>query len=373
MDNISIIGDNCTGCLLCKNVCPKNCISLKEDKCGYIYPNVESELCVNCGRCLRFCPEYTHIKRNKPLKAYASWGKDLNIREKSSSGALATIISAHFISNGGVVYGCYLDNTFICKHIRCLSTYDLDKIRGSKYVQSSIEHTFLEVYNDLELGKKVLFIGTPCQVAGILSFCKYHTNLYTIDLVCHGVPSVKIFKNSLPYKVKGESFDRISFRYNTHYHLSINDSCGKILYERSLEKDLFFKGFFTSLFNRKSCYKCQYASVQRVGDITLGDFWGIHRDEINTDVDKGVSLVLINNIRGNDIIEKILENIELVERPIEKALLGNKQLKRSAQKNFRYYLFNFLYPIFGFYISTLLSIPDKVIGGYIKYLLKYKL
>lgn len=361
MRNINEV-KNCYGCFACMSKCPKQCISIVKDKLGHLHPQA-NEQCIECNACLKICPSINTVELNKPLEVYAAIGKNNKTVERSSSGGLATILSEQIISSNGVVYGCAFQEGFNFKHIRCENLEDLEKLKGSKYVQSNISEVYKAVEKDLKCNKKVLFIGTPCQVAAIKAYFKDNSFLYTIDLICHGVPSEKILKESLPPKIIKTEIDLIRFRTKEKYQIALykND---RLLYTRPLSKDFYLKGFFTSLFNRESCFSCQYTTKNRIGDITLGDFWGLN--DLKFKDTKGVSLCLINTDKGHSLYSTINNSIISSPHKIDEALNGNKPLNHPSQKTLSVKIFQRLYPIWGFKLSVLFSIPGIVIKNLIK-------
>lgn len=356
--NISKIS-NCYGCMACVNICPQKCIDIKHDKLGFLYPSVKSN-CTNCGKCLRTCPANSPIPLNSPIETWAVWKKDKIELSKSSSGGAASAISESFIKQKGIVYGCAFIPPFNIKHIRCDSIQGTAILKGSKYVQSDIYDTYHLIKEDLKLNKKVLFIGTPCQVAGIKKyFHSNNSNLYTIDLICHGAPSIKLLKESIPTSILNGNIDNISFRKNIQYHFSIKSN-NKIIYERPLYNDLYLKGFFTSLFCRSSCYNCQFATSKRIGDITLGDFWGYNIKETNHDLSLGTSLCFTNTEKGQLLLNKT-DDICKRKGNIHNAINGNKPLNSPAKYNIKSKIFHKLYSIVGFKTSVICSIPAIIL------------
>lgn len=354
--NISQV-KQCYGCMGCLNKCPKSSIKVIKDSLGYAYPKVD-ETCIDCGLCLKVCQAVNNMCMQYPIKVWASWLKDEEMRLKSSSGGIATAISEYIINNNGAVYGCAFEMPFDFKHIRCDTLKDINRLRGSKYVQSEISGTYRNIANDLRSGKKVLFIGTPCQVAAIKYFFGKANNLYTLDLICHGVPSVELLKKSLPFGLLSYGVDNLEFRSNNNFCLCARKEGVKI-YSRALRKDLYLKGFFKALFYRNNCYSCQYAKSERIGDITLGDFWGVKLEDI--DISKGISLCLVNSSKGIELFDSISDKVDRIERPYEEAISGNKQLKHAMPKSLRAKIFRTLYPMLGFKWSVICSIPEVII------------
>ena len=225
--------EKCTGCYACINSCPKNCIVMVKNKSGNIIPKIDVDKCADCGLCKKICPALNEIKMITPYKTYAAYAKDRNIRLKSASGGVATVISKYIILNGGVVYGSACQDDFKIECIRVDNTEKIYKLQGSKYAHSHINMQYRNVLCDLKKGKKVLFTGTPCQVSGLKQFIKgksYNGELICIDLICHGVPSWNTFHECLKSETKEENFKncKISFRKGNLYEITITNSEGKI-------------------------------------------------------------------------------------------------------------------------------------------------
>lgn len=362
--NISKV-PNCTGCMACLDKCPKQCISVSKDKLGHLYPNVNLDLCIDCSLCSQICPALNLVSLSSPIKVIASWRKNEAERQLSSSGGIATAISEFFIKKGGIVYGCAFESVdFTFKHIRCETLEQLSKLKGSKYVFSCTKGIYKLVASDLKNGKKVLFIGTPCQVAGVKSYiAKSFQNLYTIDLVCHGAPSSILFKESLPRTLFSHKVDTISFRNSTSYQIRVFEK-GNLIYDSPIHRNLYLKGFFTALYNRKSCYACFYAQGKRIGDISLGDFWGLKMENINVDNVKGISLCLVNTEKGLTMMQDIKEITIQYERTFAEASNNNAPLKTSVKRSFRSKVFSLIYPYLGIRISTFVSIPEIIIKNF---------
>lgn len=335
---------NCTGCGACANICPQTCISMETDKLGHLYPKIEQADCIECMLCKSVCPTNTPFKLQTPLSVWASWSENEANRLSSSSGGIASVLSEEIITKGGIVYGAVFEQPFNVAHHRISDLQELPQLKGSKYVQSDTGITFKQVKQDLNSNLEVLYIGTPCQIAGLKGFLKKeYSNLYTIDLICHGVPSIKLLKESVPDYILRKDFNQIKFRDSSSFHFSLLKENIPI-YSRPISKDLFLKGFFTGLFYRHSCYECPYATVKRIGDITLGDFWGIKDKEIAESIHKGISLVLINNTKGELLFKETHHSIVKHKRSIEEAINGNKQLQHPVTKTWRSKLFNGIYP-----------------------------
>ena len=296
----------CTGCQSCYNVCPKQAIKMKENDEGFLYPEIDEEKCIHCGLCKKVCPINNDTKDNELQEVYAAINKDEKILFDSSSGGMFTLIADSILKLDGYIYGCVFDENLKVIHIEINKEEDLEKMRGSKYVQSNVGDTFKLVKRRLSNEKYVLYVGTPCQIAGLKNFLgKEYEKLITIDLICHGVPSQKIFDKYIEYISKGKSITDFKFRDKNK-----NDINSQILsYKRNNKKlkirnpelDPYYGAFYAGKIFRESCYVCKFANCNRVGDITLGDFWGVekyHKELASKN--GGVSACILNNKKAKD-------------------------------------------------------------------------
>lgn len=320
MENYIVINNpkDCCGCFACLNACPKGAISMIEDKAGFIYPKVNTELCVNCGMCKKICvfTQKNHGENNEP-EVCAAVIKDKDTLKKSSSGGIFSALANAVINKSGVVFGAAWGEDFSLSHTAAKNEEDLEKLRGSKYVQSYVGTTFKEAKLLLEDGKFVCYSGTPCQISGLKSYLKKeYDNLLTIDIICHGVPSHRMLKDDL-YYVTGKNTDElkeVKFR-DKHYGWGVNGSIitdtSKIKYNAGTSPYYFY--FLKGEVYRDSCYNCRFPSENRQGDITLGDYWGIRGElikklgDINPDL--GVSAVLVNTEKGRKWLDLIKDDI----------------------------------------------------------------
>lgn len=340
---------DCTGCFACFNICPKRCIQLVPDSQGHIYPEIDKKLCINCKLCEKVCPSINKLELKYPKKCFASWAKDTIERETSTSGGLASVFSKYILEIGGVVFGTVIENDLTVNHKMITNTEELNKTKGSKYVHSYINNTFIQAKEQLEAGKTVLFIGTPCQIAGLKSYLrKNYDNLYTIDLICHGVPSQKMLKEELN-QYNANSF---SFRDEKGYNLSLFQD-DKLIKKMSMPKSPYFYSFLHNISLRENCFSCLYARPERISDITIGDFWGLKELE-NTKIekDKGISVVLPITDKGLELIKKCEDKLFLEEKHVDEALKGNNQLNMPSKKSHQTDYFNELYPKFNFDIAA---------------------
>lgn len=331
--------EDCCGCYACYNICPKECITMESDNEGFWYPKIDKNKCINCNLCEKVCPIINPVKRVDSKKiAYASMNKDEQVRMKSSSGGIFSILAEYIIKNNGVVYGAGFDEDFNIKHKRILYSTDLDLLRGSKYVQSSIGDIYKQVKNDLENNNPVLFTGTPCQVEGLRSYLrKEYVNLITMDFICHGVPSPLVWEKYLKKmkKSKQENIKNIYFRNkDIGWKLfSLKIIFDKRIYSNDLNNDLFMKGFLQDVYLRPSCYNCKFKKINRISDITVADFWGIENILPKMDDDKGTSLVVIHSEKGKQLFDKLSETMIINEVDLNEAIKYNSSMIRSVKYN----------------------------------------
>lgn len=330
---------DCCGCYACYNICPKECITMESDNEGFWYPKIDKNKCINCNLCEKVCPTINPVKRADSKKiAYAGMNKDDQIRVKSSSGGLFSILAEYIIKNNGIIYGASFDEDFNIKHKRILCNTDLDLLRGSKYVQSSIGDIYKQVKNDLESNRQVLFTGTPCQVEGLRSYLrKEYVNLVTMDFICHGVPSPLVWKKYLEEmkKSKQENIKNIYFRNKDigWKVFSLKIIFDEKIYINNLSNDLFMKGFLKDVYLRPSCYSCKFKKINRISDITVADFWGIKNILPKMDDDKGTSLIVIHSEKGKQLFDKLSEIMILNEVDLNEAIKYNPSMISSVKYN----------------------------------------
>lgn len=330
---------NCSGCHACANICPQHCIEMVADEEGFLYPKIDVERCIHCGLCDKICPILHKEKRflKKP-KAFAAYNNNLEIRMKSSSGGIFSLLAEYVIARGGVVFGVGFNEKFEVVHMAAKTKEDLEKLRVSKYVQSRIGECFKEAKSCLENGQTVLFTGTPCQIGGLLSFLrKPYENLITQDIICHGVPSPKVWEEYVKYREEKANCktEKIAFRRKFNSWKKISFS---FVFQDKSEyvktpyfKDPMMKIFLFNKCLRPACHSCAFKDISRQSDITLADFWGIRSVCPEMDDDKGTSLVLLNSSKGEEIFEALKEKMNCKEVEFEKAVKHNPMIKRSAR------------------------------------------
>lgn len=329
----------CVGCFACFNICPTNAIVMEEDVEGFKYSKVDKERCINCGLCEKVCP-YINKKYNekKELEIYAAWSKDDFTRIDSTSGGIFSELAKAIYSDNGYVCAAVYNKDWMVEHYISNNSDDILKLRSSKYLQSNINNTFKIIKEKLEKNKKVLFCGSPCQVEGLNNFLlKKYDNLYTIDFICRGMNSPKIFKgyiNSLERKYSSK-VKAIKFKNKTHgwhnFSTKIEFENGKE-YISVRDLDSYMIGYLKyNAFIRPSCYKCKFKSINHKSDMTIADFWGIEKIDKNLDQDKGTSMILINSDKGKRLFEKIISYIEYKEIDSDKVFLENVCINKSVE------------------------------------------
>jgi len=300
---------NCCGCSACANICPQKCIILVEDNEGFVYPQIDKEKCINCGACTNVCPIINATKDDgaKP-KSYGAFSLNEEVLKNSSSGGVFYHLATYVMQKlNGVIYGaCYVDNR--TKHISIDKVEDLRKLQTSKYIQSDMSDSFACAKKDLTDGKYVLFSGTPCQIEGLKHYLrKDYEKLFCIDIICHGVPSSKLWQKYLDFCEQNTNAE-VNFRDKQNGWLNYGVRIGKQV--RAFKNDLFMQSFLRDYNLRPSCYDCKFKKIHRVSDITLGDFWG--GDNVSKTIfnKNGTSLVLIQSNKGTKLFDGICDEIK---------------------------------------------------------------
>ena len=328
----------CSGCHACYNICPENCISMVKDSEGFLYPKIDSGKCINCGLCDKICPVLNEYKGNDRGKAYACINKDENMRLKSSSGGIFTLIAKYVLDKNGIVFGASFNENFSVSHIEVTNENDLEKLRGSKYLQSTIGDVYKSVKDYLKHGKLVLFTGTPCQISGLKAYLqKDYENLILQDIICHGVPSPEVWDKYLKFREKKNesAIQKTYFRNKKQGWKKFSvfleyDNSTKYLC--SVSDDTYMASFLANLTLRPSCYDCHSKSLNRESDITLADFWGIENVCPELDDDKGTSLVFVNSEKGRNVFEEIKEQLIFRQVDIDEAVRYNPSAYISVNR-----------------------------------------
>lgn len=356
----------CCGCAACAQHCPKKCISMKSDIDGFLYPVVNVDECANCGLCDSVCPILNENTSREPYKVFAAINKDENVRMMSSSGGVFSLLADHILQEGGVVFGARFDKDWQVVMDYTETIDGLAAFRGSKYVQASTGQTYLQAENFLKQGRKVLYTGTPCQIAGLKHYLrKEYDNLYVVDVACHGVPSPKVWKlyldqerKDVAHKVVDGNKTRsalqshlpeitdIRFRDKTNgwrkfrFYLELtlpSNVTPKYVLSSSFSENIYMRAFLANLILRPSCYNCSFKGGKSGADVTIADFWGI--DMINAQIndDKGVSAVLKYTNRIANVFDG--NGIALYDNSFENVLRYNSALSQSVKKHPKYEFF----------------------------------
>lgn len=367
---IHIETNECIGCGVFAEVCPANCIRMVDDDEGFLVPSIDAAHCLHCRKCEQRCP-VAHLESGSvPVRCVAAKAKESNKKEalSSSSAGVFYFLAKDFIQRGGVVYGAAFSNELTVQHIRIDKLDELWQVQGSKYVQSRIDGVFSQVMDDLKDGRSVLFSGTPCQVAALNKMVEHKdkSNLYTVDLICHGVPSPKLFQLYLRWlELKHNAvIENFSFRAS-------EKPWGGLYYRKAVfwqEKtqivphtlDPYYIAFIQAHSYRESCYICPFANQQRQGDMSLGDYWGIEISlpEFAKEGDK-VSAVLVNTEKGEILLQRLNETMMIEETSIEDIARQNKNLLHpSARGKYREKIYDYLkQDNFAAIVSLLLPAP----------------
>lgn len=365
MNQIELCKENeCTGCGACKVGCKVNAIEMLENNKGYVLPKINLDICVGCKKCISVCPVLNPVKKRKVMHCYAAYYADEKQLDSASGGVSAALANS-FLNDGkyvcGAIYkeGSFEDGDALVQHEVIKEKNDLILIQGSKYVQSTTENAYQEILNLLSIGKKVLFFGTPCQVAGLINIIKpeMKNNLYTVDVVCHGVCGKGVFRDYINILRKHKNVIKFDFRDKT---LGWGLNCkivslkknGKITEEiLPCYLSSYYQLFLKSNMYRENCYSCSYANRDRVSDITIGDYWGIeneHPDICNSyDIRKGISCILVNTEKGSELLRGT-EQLVLFDSDINKIAKHNHQLVKPSERGILYEKYMDLYKSKGY-------------------------
>lgn len=332
--------EGCTGCGACLNLCPQNCIFMQEDREGFDYPAIDRQRCSGCNLCERVCPVLSGDveNRNDAPQVKAAWSLDAEVRFESTSGGIFTELARAFIEQNGYVVGARYTETQVVEHYMIHSEADIALLRQSKYVQSKKGTIYRAVKQRLVDGDRVMFVGAPCEVGGLLRYLqKPYEKLLTCDFICLGANSPKVYRKFLEMLGKryASPIKRVWFKNKTYgwnrFSTKVEFENGAF-YLQDRHHDFFMRGYIgkRKLYMRPCCAQCRYKSIPRVADITLADFWGVARKKKQLDEDKGTSLVFLNSEKGIEWFYKIRSRIYAEDSTLEEAIPGNMAIFQSA-------------------------------------------
>ena len=354
--------DQCTGCMACVSVCPKNCIQSKRDKAGFEYPSIDFNKCINCSKCRNICPVANKPKdTNQQPNAFAMQNKDEQVRLESSSGGCFTVIAEHIIDMGGVVFGVGYDSSFNAINKSCTTKADLTELRGSKYVQSNVQNVYTEAEVYLKQGRTVYFTGTPCQIGGLKAYLgQDYGNLYTQDIICHGVPSPNLWNNYVEYReqIAGSKATNVQFRDKSlgwDKYAMLFEFDNQTNYNQRVTDDIYMRCYIMNMAMRKSCAECSFKQVHRQSDFTIADFWGIDKVCPEMNDNKGTSLLLVHSDKGQKLLSDISDRVIIKQVDFELSIGSNPSMIKSVK----------LPPLYNMFMKDLPKMRvDKLINKY---------
>ena len=335
---------NCTCCEACAQICPKSCIFFRENDDGFRYPVIDAGQCVDCGLCRKICPVNSPVQPNQDSSFYMGWHRDDNIRSNSSSGGFFSALADYILNKGGVVFGASMDQSSrTVYHIMLSDRSGMQMLRLSKYYQSEIHNAYLQAKQFLDEDRMVLFTGTACQIAGLYRVCGKPSNLFTMDILCHGVTNKKVVHSYILSKEKqfGKKIKNYWFRTKagnagwqsgggTRMKLQFTDDT---IFVADKWEDTFFSGFNENLMLRESCYHCQYCGTQRIADFTAADFWGVTpKRAAEEERKKGISLLLANSEKARDLLEELRNDFVFSKIDPSEAIPYNRSLTEPNQR-----------------------------------------
>ncbi|WP_081679540.1 Coenzyme F420 hydrogenase/dehydrogenase, beta subunit C-terminal domain [Butyrivibrio sp. XPD2002] len=318
--------EKCTGCGACVNICPKKAIAMAETDTGKTVWSIDETQCVECGMCEKTCPVLNSSDFNEPIKTLAAWTLNEKDQQTCASGGIATALYKVVLEKNGTIYGCDYDSELKPVIRGYEDTSDLEKFKSSKYVQSITGFSYQQVKEDLNNGRMVLYIGTPCQIDGLQHFLgKKYSNLYTVDIICHGVPPYKYFQEYIASLGFKEKITSVAFRGKRDFCLSLYNE-ENLIYWRYSDFDYYYLSFLRGIIYRDNCYECRYAKKDRISDITIGDFWGLDKKTLQKPYDGRISTILVNTSKGQELLDMAVNHIYVEERLLDEALKYNEQL-----------------------------------------------
>ena len=344
---INISDDNmilCTGCAACKNICPTNAINMIPNAEGFYYPRIDTKRCVQCRQCEYVCQisyRDEQIKINREPLMFACINKNDDVLRQSSSGGAFAALADIAVQRNGIIVGCQFDESMAPVHKAVEARNGYSQFHGSKYIQSSIGNVYIEIERYLKDGRFVLFTGTPCQVRGLQLFLgEDFDNLLTVDLICHGVPSPKLWQEHLSYLERKNRKQIVSYRFrgkykigwSLYYYYYYYCKDDKIPRHGYAQLDPFYTSFLKGENYRECCYKCDFATLRRAGDFTIGDYWGVEKHHKDLAAMQGVSLVLLNTAKAKKLLGDLQARMEMTPTRKEWAVEDNHNLSRPTKR-----------------------------------------
>lgn len=359
--------DACTGCAACASVCPTNSITMREDKEGFLQPHIDADTCINCHKCEKTCPIVSPliIPTNFDTQAYAAINKDEAVRMRSSSGGMFHALAKWTIEQGGVVFGARFNKQWEVVHDYTETLEGIEPFMRSKYVQSRIGDTFKQAKQFLDLGRQVLFVGTPCQIGGLKTYLKKeYDNLLAVDFICHGVPSPKVWREYLKEALHGDTL--LDFNFRDKKDGWLNFQCVTTTTSNNTRREqqmanVYFRGFLNNVYLRNSCYNCSFKTTHRISDLTLADAWGIQYFCPEMHDNKGTSAILVHTFKGQSIFSTLQAGIK--EEKVDSTEIANynRSLISSVGLPRRRKAYFSLFGMFGFQISEKLIDKDPIL------------
>ena len=355
-----IDNSKCNACYSCVNVCPKECISMSADIQGELHPKVDYTKCISCHLCEKHCPILNPVEKNVVLNVYAAITKDLKQLKFSTSGGIASELAKYIINNNGVVYATVM-NELEAVFERISDIEDIKRIAGSKYVHSHMGLRLKEIKQNLKDGITVLVIGMPCHIGAVKRYLnRTYENLYTVDLFCHGSPSAVSLHEGMRLET-AQKVKKIAFRNGKDYCLTLNKEDG-INLSVPYRTSYWFNGFVEGYLFRECCYHCIYADEKRVGDISLGDFWGLGSCiETKLEISEGVNAVLVNTRQGENLWRAMVNCFNIEEHMLEEVKCFNHPLSEPAPMPKNYKRYKILNKYFGLKVAIIVGYPKKSI------------
>lgn len=358
--------EKCCGCNACVLSCPKNCLTINNDSEGFNYPVfIDKSQCIECGICLKVCPMTINSNKNEINSFYGIVNKNTELLLKSSSGGVFGEIANVFLKNNGIVYGVALENN-VAKYVRVDDLNSLNSLLGSKYIQAEANNIYQQIKIDLNNNLNVLISGTPCFISGLNKFLdKKYINLLTIDLICHGVPSQKLFDKYINWLEKNKKGKVKDFQFRNKsifgWGISATYKVNNRIYSELTTVSPYLWAYLKNYIHRPSCYKCPYTNISRPSDITIGDFWDMDKADCNLDYKNGISLIKINTNKGLNLFINIKDKFLYQEVSADKTIKTNMALYQPAPyMKKRDYIYNNIDNIsFGIIVKKYFNMPNK--------------